>query len=174
MLFNKNTNNGFTIVELLIVVVVIAVLAVITIASFNGISARANDTAVQNDLLNMAKKLGMYYVDKGAYPDTNNPSEVASALEGFKASRGSYFTTGTNINLVYCTNAPDRNQFAIIAWSKTTTAKGYYITESSGVRDFNFAMTGGNATCTSAGIPATRAWMWMYDVLTSGGWRSFI
>ena len=39
--------NGFTIVELLIVVVVIAILAAITIVSYNGISNRAKSSAVQ-------------------------------------------------------------------------------------------------------------------------------
>ncbi len=45
--------NGFTIVELLIVVVVIAILAAITIISYNGITARANDSSMKS----MAKQL---------------------------------------------------------------------------------------------------------------------
>lgn len=49
--------NGFTIVELLIVVVVIAILAAITIVSYNGISAKANDSAVVSALQSTVKKL---------------------------------------------------------------------------------------------------------------------
>jgi prepilin-type N-terminal cleavage/methylation domain-containing protein len=52
-------SSGFTIVELLIVVVVIAILAAITIVSFNGITARANDSAVKTGLSNTIKKLGV-------------------------------------------------------------------------------------------------------------------
>lgn len=48
---------GFTIVELLIVIVVIAILAAITIVSYNGITNKANDTAVQNDLDTLRKKV---------------------------------------------------------------------------------------------------------------------
>ena len=41
----KRGKSGFTIVELLIVIVVIAILAAITIVAFNGIQQRANNTA---------------------------------------------------------------------------------------------------------------------------------
>lgn len=40
------TKSGFTIVELLIVIVVIAILAAISIAAYNGIQTRANNTAI--------------------------------------------------------------------------------------------------------------------------------
>ena len=39
------TGNGFTIVELLIVIVIIGILAAITIVAYNGITARAQTTA---------------------------------------------------------------------------------------------------------------------------------
>lgn len=39
--------SGFTIVELLIVVVVIAILAAITIVAYNGIQNRVHDTAIK-------------------------------------------------------------------------------------------------------------------------------
>jgi len=49
--------NGFTIVELLIVVVVIAILAAITIVSYNGIQNRAKDSAITQELSQNAKKI---------------------------------------------------------------------------------------------------------------------
>lgn len=175
MHFNKRVEAGFTIVELLIVVVVIAILAAITIVSYNGIVSRANDTAVQSDVSAMAKKLQLYYSEYGVYPDTNSEAEVAKALLGFKASRGSYTTSGTNTNLVYCTNLPARSQFAVVGWSKTSSTKGYYVSSNSGLREFNYALSsGGSSICGNAGVPANLAWMWMYDVLVSSGWRSFI
>lgn len=47
---------GFTIVELLIVVIVIAILATITIVGFNGIQNRAKNSAAQNQASQVAKK----------------------------------------------------------------------------------------------------------------------
>ena len=43
----QTKSSGFTIVELLIVIVVIAILAAITIVAYNGIQDRANTTANQ-------------------------------------------------------------------------------------------------------------------------------
>ncbi|RYZ85786.1 MAG: prepilin-type N-terminal cleavage/methylation domain-containing protein, partial [Moraxellaceae bacterium] len=42
--------SGFTIVELLIVIVVIGILAAIVIVGYQGVTKRANDTAVRSDL----------------------------------------------------------------------------------------------------------------------------
>ena len=43
-------NKGFTIVELLVVIVVIGILAAITIISYTGISQRATIASLQSDL----------------------------------------------------------------------------------------------------------------------------
>jgi prepilin-type N-terminal cleavage/methylation domain-containing protein len=174
MRYSKYTSAGFTIVELLVVVVVIAILAAIALVSYNGIQSRANDTAVRSDISNMAKKLQLYYTEYGTYPDTNIPADVSKAFTGFRASKGSYVTSGTNVNLAYCTNLPDRNQFAIIGWSKSSSTKGFYITNTKGLSEFNYALSSGDIACDNAGVGNNRAWMWMYDVLVSSGWRSFM
>lgn len=61
VMFNKKSNDsGFTIVELLIVIVVIAILAAITIVAYNGIQSRARDTKRASDLANIEKALKAY------------------------------------------------------------------------------------------------------------------
>lgn len=57
--------SGFTIVELLIVIVVIAILAAISIVAYNGIQARARDNIRKTDLAQLAKSTKLYAVDKG-------------------------------------------------------------------------------------------------------------
>jgi prepilin-type N-terminal cleavage/methylation domain-containing protein len=47
---NPSINNGFTIVELLVVIVVIGILAAITVVSYNGIQGRAQVTKMNSDL----------------------------------------------------------------------------------------------------------------------------
>ncbi|MAU34063.1 hypothetical protein CL689_00655 [Candidatus Saccharibacteria bacterium] len=48
---------GFTIVELLIVIVVIAILASITIVAFNGVQSQARDSKIQNDIRNLEQAI---------------------------------------------------------------------------------------------------------------------
>lgn len=66
---NKKPNSrGFTIVELLIVVVVIAILAAITIVAYNGIRDRAQDSAAKSSVEQAYKKLEVYKTTNSAYP----------------------------------------------------------------------------------------------------------
>lgn len=51
---------GFTIVELLIVVVVIAILAAITVVSYTNIQTQARDSQRKSDLVALAKAYSMY------------------------------------------------------------------------------------------------------------------
>jgi len=69
MLKLKQHTPGFTIVELLIVIVVIGILAAITIVSFNGVQSKARDTLRQSNVNSIAKSLELYYIEKGTYPD---------------------------------------------------------------------------------------------------------
>jgi type II secretion system protein G len=59
---------GFTIVELLIVIVVIGILAAITIVAFNGVQDRSRFAKAQSDISNLNKAVQMYYADNGKYP----------------------------------------------------------------------------------------------------------
>jgi prepilin-type N-terminal cleavage/methylation domain-containing protein len=59
---------GFTIVELLIVVVVIGILASITIVSYNGIVQKARESQMKSNLLNVYKQLSVDKVYDGIYP----------------------------------------------------------------------------------------------------------
>lgn len=65
---SSKAERGFTIVELLIVVVVIAILAAITIVSYNGITGRANASAAKSLAATWAKKVELYQAEEGAYP----------------------------------------------------------------------------------------------------------
>ena len=63
------TTAGFTIVELLIVIVVIAILAAITIVAYNGIRDRANNTQTTDALRAWIKAMKLYKVDNGKWPN---------------------------------------------------------------------------------------------------------
>lgn len=68
----RNNSRGFTIVELLIVIVVIAILAAISIVAYQGIQNRAYNSAVVSSVNGYVKLLKMYKADHGAYPAIEN------------------------------------------------------------------------------------------------------
>ncbi len=65
---------GFTIVELLVVIVVIGILAAITTVSYTGINSKATVASLMSDLDNASKQLKLYNVDHGYYPTSINTS----------------------------------------------------------------------------------------------------
>lgn len=69
---------GFTIVELLIVIVVIGILAAITIVAFSGVQARARDTARVSKIEAIADAIELYRIDNGQYP----PIQDGQGVEG--------------------------------------------------------------------------------------------
>jgi prepilin-type N-terminal cleavage/methylation domain-containing protein len=59
---------GFTIVELLIVIVVIGILVAITIVAYNGMQNRSRDSRRTSDIAAIQKLLELYKADNGGYP----------------------------------------------------------------------------------------------------------
>lgn len=83
----KNQKAGFTIVELLIVIVVIAILAAITIVAYNGIQSRAKTTSAQSAAQQVTKKAQIYNTEVGRYP-------LSMTILTGAASTQSYHLTG--------------------------------------------------------------------------------
>lgn len=54
---------GFTIVELLIVIVVIAILAAISVVAYTGIQQRAQDTSLKSDLVQAGKQVKLWMTE---------------------------------------------------------------------------------------------------------------
>lgn len=78
-LINKTKQAGFTIVELLIVIVVIGILAAITIVAYNGVQTRAKLATYQSDTVGLVKKTEAFNSVTGAYPQTVAGIDAAPA-----------------------------------------------------------------------------------------------
>lgn len=106
----KRKFSGFTIVELLVVIVVIGILAAITIVSYTGISQKATAASLQSDLSNSAKKLKMYQVEYGSYPTMGTPD-----------SNGMTCPTAPNTDTKYCIKPSSGNTFTYSSLSPYAT-----------------------------------------------------
>jgi prepilin-type N-terminal cleavage/methylation domain-containing protein len=164
---------GFTIVELLIVIVVIGILAAITIVAYNGVQGRANDTAIQSDLQNIAQKLEIYKADFAVYP-AGAAQLTTLSLKASKGAYGNHMTTGgADYNLVYCRMpAAAPTDYALVAFSKSGARFKY--TSNTGLSAYTGSMGGSAGICTDAGIPMAGAAAerdWLYEL---SAWRSFI
>lgn len=123
-----NRKYGFTIVELLIVIVVIGILAAITVVAYNGVQGRARDTQRVQNMQSIVKALELYKTTNGIYP-----AAVATAnASGWEVSHDG--TTATNFlsALVTSNTVPKvpldpRNQGAgALAPSWTSTNNLYF------------------------------------------------
>lgn len=82
---------GFTIVELLVVIVVIAILATISVASYNGVQARARDSIRKSDLAEIKKAVTRYYINKGNWMESGSGCGYNGGGQGwFSYTSGSY------------------------------------------------------------------------------------
>lgn len=144
--------SGFTIVELLIVIVVIAVLASITVVAYNGISNRAHKAAIETDLRNTKQRLEIYKATLGVYPTST--AQLGEA--NISASKGSYDVGGTSggyANFYYCVTLTG-DVFAVGARAKGSN-QSYLISSSNGTTTTSTQLNG-TSTCTEGNIPNPR------------------
>jgi prepilin-type N-terminal cleavage/methylation domain-containing protein len=75
----KNKQSGFTIVELLIVIVVIAILATITFVAYGGIQRSAAEATLKSDLRGASRQLDVAQIEQGSYPDDAYVNEIQAS-----------------------------------------------------------------------------------------------
>jgi prepilin-type N-terminal cleavage/methylation domain-containing protein len=71
----KLGGKGFTIVELLIVIVVISILALLVITTYSGIQAKARNSKRQTDIQAVQTQLEAFFSQNGYYPNLANMND---------------------------------------------------------------------------------------------------
>ena len=110
-------HRGFTIVELLIVIVVIGILAALTIVTFSGIQSRVIDSSMQTDITSSAKLLANDFTIDSLYPSS---ASVANSGKGLPLSNGSTY--------VYVPNNTTNPASYTLTIANTKSKNSYYVT----------------------------------------------
>lgn len=84
MISLNKRSQGFTIVELLIVIVVIGILALLVITTYSGIQQKARNAKRQTDVASLQTQLEGYHTDKGYYPSRANMNNSAFLTANMK------------------------------------------------------------------------------------------
>lgn len=120
---NNKSNKGFTLIELLIVIAIIGILAAVLIPNLLAARSRANDTAVQSYLQQVATTQEMYQIDNNSYAST------IAALQGT-----AYGLRTVPANVTITPGTVDANNYCFHGVHSGGSTGGFNVSPQFGVR----------------------------------------
>ncbi len=109
---SKYRQQGFTIIELLLVIVVIAILATLTYVAYTTISSRALSSALQSDLKNASTKLETLKIENGTDTYPLGPT-LPSSITSSDGTTLQYASNGQTYCLTATTSKSDTLQYTL-------------------------------------------------------------
>jgi len=109
----SSSKTGFTIVELLVVIVIIGILAAITIVSYTGVTSKANVASLNSDLSNASQQLKLFQVENtnSNYPTTIDCTGDTATNKCLKSSTNTTYDYKSDTNpKSFCLTATKSNQ----------------------------------------------------------------
>ena len=118
MIYARKNRTGFTIVELLIVIVVIGIIAGITIISYSAVTNNAKKQTAKTDAQTAAGVLTKYKSENGAYPaNLSDAGEIKSVQSTYQYSYNSTADT-------YCLTSSVNGASAYLRSGNSTVLEG--------------------------------------------------
>ena len=92
---NNRRRGGFSLMELLLVLVILGVLAALVVPRFANRSQQARETAAKADVSSIETAIGAFEIDNGRYPTTEEGLEaLIKSPPGLDGWRGPYLARG--------------------------------------------------------------------------------
>jgi len=119
---SRQSQGGFTLVELLVVITILGVLAAIVLFNISGVSASAQCNAMKTDGATIQSAADLYYNNKGVYPVVGG--DVATVVGGSTVNIAELLAA----NLLHSdpTKAPSTEQFTYNAPTPNGTVHGAF------------------------------------------------
>lgn len=180
-----NFNKGFTIIELLVVIIVLGILVAIVARNYTVARDDAWDTSVKGSLQQIGATLETYYSTNARYPAGS--TELSAPELRLAIDAAGFKTNNLENNLLYCRRASSNptgtpanderpDDFAIVAVSKTNNVFTYTARDGAVLQSESITIADGVTSasiCQQLGIDQVNSSDadWFYS---SNAWQSYV